>query len=286
MPVSCGRGLSSEKIASSPRDEELDPENAVAAEIVDDRARHVLRLRERRGGHRHRLPALPIVALLLAVADRRAEGDAVRRADGEQGDLIVEGDELLDDHPRPVAAHVGDGIVPGGVQLGLGRDRALALAGRGHDRLHHAGQAGVRRRRPAPPRGSRRSGSARCAGRASRRRASRIASRFIVVARGAGGRDDVPALGLQRDQLLGADRLDLGHDMIGPVLLDRGAQRGAVEHREDLARVGDLHRRRAGIGIAGDDIGAEPLGRDDELAAELARAEQQDFGGEGHAAGG
>ena len=59
--------------------------------------------------------------------------------------------------------------------------------------------------------------------------------------RGAGGGDDVPAFRLELDQLLGADRLDLGHDEVGPVRLDRAAQGGAVEHRDDLG----LRRRPA-----------------------------------------
>ena len=67
-----------------------------------------------------------------------------------------------------------------------------------------------------------------------------------------------------------------GTTMIGPVALDRLAKPVAVEHGEDLGLVGDLHGGRAGIGIAGDHIGAEPLGGDGELLAELARAEQQD----------
>ena len=83
---------------------------------------------------------------------------------------------------------------------------------------------------------------------------------------------------------LGADRLDLGDDIIGLVALDRGAQQFLVEHREDLGFVGDLHRRRAGIGVARDDIGAEALGRDGEFLAELARAEEEDLRGVRHRA--
>ena len=74
------------------------------------------------------------------------------------------------------------------------------------------------------------------------------------------------------------DRLDLGDDEVGAMLLDRRAQRRAVEHREDFARVGDLHRRRVVVAVAGDDPAAEPLGGDGEFAAELARAEQHEGG--------
>src|SRR3546814_6260393 len=72
-----------------------------------------------------------------------------------------------------------------------------------------------------------------------------------------------------------ADRLDLGDDMIGTVLFDRGAQRVAVEHRKNLKRVGDLHRGRTGIAVTRDDMAAEALRRNHEFAAELARAEQR-----------
>jgi hypothetical protein len=43
----------------------------------------------------------------------------------------------------PVAAHSRDGIVPRLAQAGRAFDRALALAGGGHDRLDDAGKAGV-----------------------------------------------------------------------------------------------------------------------------------------------
>ena len=281
MPVSCGRGLSSEKIARVAGNEEFDPEYAVAAEIVDDRRSHGLRFAERLGRHRHRLPALAIIAKLLAVADRRAEEDAVAGAHGEQGDLVIEGDELLDDHPRPVAAHIGDRIGPRRVEIGGVADRALAFARRRHDRLHDAGQAGMRggvmHLLEALGEAVKRGREAQFLG---GERADRVAVHRHL--RGAGGRDDDPALGLQRLQFLGPDRLDLRHDKIRPVRFDRSAQRRAVEHRENRGGIRHLHRRRAGIGIAGDDKSAEPLGGDGEFAAELAGAEQQDLGGEGH----
>ena len=99
----------------------------------------------------------------------------------------------------------------------------------------------------------------------------------------ADGATRQPSL-LQLGQRRGVDRLDLGDDDVGLVLLDRGAERLAVEHREDLERVGHLHRRRIGVAVAGDHPAAEPLGGDGEFAAELARAEQHQ-GGEIHGCG-
>ena len=42
--------------------------------------------------------------------------------DGEQGDLVVEIDELLDDYPRTVAAHIVAGVIPRGFQIGSAID--------------------------------------------------------------------------------------------------------------------------------------------------------------------
>ena len=108
--------------------EELDPEQSVPAEVVDHLVRHLLRLRKRGLAHAVRLPALLVVAAFLPVADRRAEGDATGMPDGQQRDLVIEVDKLLDDHPRPVAAHIGDRIVPRGLQPSFVLHRALALA--------------------------------------------------------------------------------------------------------------------------------------------------------------
>src|SRR5687768_7061176 len=66
--------------------------------------------------------------------------------------------------------------------------------------------------------------------------------------------------------------------MVRPVLLDRDPQRLAVEHRKNLAGVGDLHRRCVGVAVAGDDLAAEPLGGNGKFLAELARAKQHEGG--------
>ena len=84
---------------------------------------------------------------------------------------------------------------------------------------------------------------------------------------------------LELGQRGGVDRLDLGDDDVRLVLLDRFAQRRAVEHRKDLERIGDLHRRRILVAVAGDQPAAEPLGGDRELPAQLAGAEQHQSGG-------
>ena len=92
-------------------------------------------------------------------------------------------------------------------------------------------------------------------------------------------RRDAPPFLLELGQGRGVDRLDLRNDHVRLVLLDRFAERRAVEHREHLERVGDLHRGRILITVAGDHPAAEPLGGDRELPAQLAGAEQHQSGG-------
>ena len=70
--------------------------------------------------------------------------------------------------------------------------------------------------------------------------------------------------------------------MVGAVLFDRGTQRVAIEHRENLGFVGDLHRGRAGVTVAGDHMAAEPFCRNDELAAKLTGTEQENLCSGGH----
>ena len=164
---------------------------------------------------------------LLAVADRRAEGHARAAAHGEQRDLVVEGDELLDDHPCPVAAHVGDGIVPrGGDGLGLAH-RALPLARRGHDGLYDE-------RKSDACGGGGEFLAARCIfeGRSFQAEFARgkVADGIAVhrQLRRARRGDDVEALCFDLGEDFGTDRLDLGHDVVGLVPFDCGAQRVAV----------------------------------------------------------
>ncbi len=117
----------------------------------------------------------------------------------------------------------------------------------------------------------------------ARRRQPQIVCRKIAdgiavhrqLRRARGGHDG-EALAFQFLQHRSADRLDLRHDVVGPMPLDRVAQLVAVEHREHLARIGHLHGGRVVVGVAGHDIGAQPLGRNNEFAPQFARTEQQD----------
>src|SRR5690348_15297489 len=93
--------------------EEFYSEDAMTAERLHNLARLEPRRLERFEGDGRRLPALAIIAEILPMPDRGAEEDSILGRDGEQGDLAVELHEFLDDHPRPVTAHLFDGMVPG-----------------------------------------------------------------------------------------------------------------------------------------------------------------------------
>ena len=75
-------------------------------------------------------------AAFLPVADGRAEDHAVAGADREQGDLVIEIDEGLDDHPLAVAAHAGHDL-PGDLPQREAPSHAAAQLA--------AGRANVRR---------------------------------------------------------------------------------------------------------------------------------------------
>ena len=255
-------------------DEEFDPENAVPAKRIDDLARLVAGRQQGAVGDCGGLPAFAIIAGFLAVADRRAEQYPVLGRHGQQGDLAVEIDKFLDDHPRPVAAHVGDRIIPRRAQFLGGLGGALALAARAHHRLDHARQAD---RRPPPrplPRGFRRSRYLDVTSPSSRAAKSRMPSRFMVsctaLAEGATRQPSASSLASAAVSIASIS----GTMTSGLCALTAALQRLAVEHREHFERIGDLHRGRIGIAVAGDDAAAEALGGNGEFAAQLARAEQ------------
>src|SRR5581483_4982176 len=110
-------------------DEQLHAEHAAAAERGGDLGRDLLRLPQGDGRHRVRLPGLAIVAVDLQVADGLAEAGAPGVAHRQQGDLVVEGNEALDDDAPGAGAAAGLGIGPGPGDLVFRLHRALALAG-------------------------------------------------------------------------------------------------------------------------------------------------------------
>ena len=266
--------------------EQLDAEQAAAAQRGGDLAGDVLGPGQGGGAHRLRLPALDIVSLHLPVADRGAEVglDLARRADGadgQQGDLEVEVDAALDDDQRRLHATSGEGVIPGRADVGRRLDIGLALSRRAHHRLDEAGVADRRRA------GLQRLAAAReriGAGRQAEVLGGQPADALAVHGQlgGAGGRDaDGVAGRFHLGQHLGGDGLDLRHDQVRALQRDDGLQRRRVGHGHDVAAVRHLHGRGVGVAVDADHLDPQPLQRDGHFLAELAAAQQHHAGGVG-----
>ena len=76
---------------------------------------------------------------------------------------------------------------------------------------------------------------------------------------------------------LGSDRLHFWYDDVRLMLRDHRIQGLAVQHVDDLAAIGHLHRRGPFVGVDSDDRLAVPLEGDDHFFAEFAGAEEEDF---------
>ncbi len=258
-------------------DEQFDAEQPASAEGLGHCPGDPLGLGQGLRAHRLRLPGLVVVALDLAVTDRRAESGAVDVAHGEQSDLVVEIDEALDDHPALAGAPAFLGIVPGRLQVVGAFQDALALARRTHDRLHHAGVADALDATAVVLEGI---GEVIGRGRQAEFLGSQPADTLAVHGqlRGAGGGHHGVAFGLQLDQGGGGDGLDLGHDVVRLLLLDHRAQGGAVEHADHVAAMRHLHGRRVAIAIDGDHFATQALQLDGDFLAQLAGATEKDAG--------
>ena len=219
------------------------------------------------------LEALAVVAALLDMADRRAEErGAVLLRDGEQRDLAVEGDELLDDEFADVAAAAAAPVFPGVFQFVGGAHQRLPFARGGHQRLDDA--------RETDPRGGgfqlvERPGVKVLCGFQPQLFGGQVADRLAVHREVdcTRARHDLDAPLLAGVEPFGTDRLDFGNDDVWIMLRHDGFQSVAVEHVEDLAGVGHLHGRCACIRVAGHHVLSQPLGGDHELLAQFSGAQ-------------
>ncbi len=134
--MGAGRNLAEKHLVAP--DEKLDAENAVAAQRIGDDLRLPLGLGQRLGSHGHRLRRFVVITLDLDVADGGAETRAAHRAHRQQGYLVVEGNEFLDDYLVCRAPGSFNGILPGRLDVRGIPDDALSLAGGTHGRLDHA----------------------------------------------------------------------------------------------------------------------------------------------------
>src|SRR6266536_1066113 len=124
-------------------DEKLDAEDAAAAEIGGHPTGDVVRAGNRRRGHRLWLPRLHVVAMRLHMTDRLAKkgpdgAGFVRRANREQGDLVVESDEAFDDYAAATHPARAFRVLPCRGDLGLRAYQRLTFARGGHHGLHNA----------------------------------------------------------------------------------------------------------------------------------------------------
>ncbi len=209
--------------------EELDAEDASAAEGVGDLFCHLLRLCEELGLHLCGDPALMVVAIDLMVAYGRAEErGAVELLDCEECDLVVELDEALDYDLFGVATAALCGY-PGVVDL-VGRlDVGLAFAGRGHEWFDDAGNAYGVDGLSEFVFGSR----VLVFGGAEAKVACGEVADSPAVHRDVGclgGGDDLNALLLVGYESFGAYGLDFGNDDVRFVLSDDSVEFVAVEH--------------------------------------------------------
>ncbi|MEA3220435.1 MAG: hypothetical protein OZX49_01543 [Immundisolibacter sp.] len=266
--------------------EQLHAKNAAPAERLRDAPGDVLRPGQGGVAHELRLPAFHVIAVHLTVADRLAKagfGVAVhaQAAHRQQRDFVVERNLLLDDQARLTHPAGVQRVLPGPFQFrGLLYPR-LALAGRGHDRLHETGEPDVGRR-DAQLLQAVDEGVAR--GRQAQFLGGQAADAFAVHGqlRGAGGGNDLgQAVGFDLHQHVGGYGLDLRHDEGRPLALDQRPQRGAVGHVDHMRAVRHLLAGRVRIAVHRDGLHAQALQGDDDFLAELAGAQQHDAGGIG-----
>ena len=273
-------------LAGRAAEEELHAEQAGTAQVVGDGLGHGLGGGQLGGADRRGLPAALVVAPLLQVTDRRTEqGGPLPLLHREQGDLQLERQELLHDHPGAGSPRPGQRPLPGGGDAFGALHHALALAGGAHHRLHHHGPAqgrcGGGQLSGAPGVGEAGGAQAQLPG-------GQIADAVAVHGhrRGPGGGDHGDALGFQFGQGIHRQGLDLRDHQVRPVPPHHGLQGPGVAHRHNLSQIRHLHGRGAGVAIHGDHPAAQPLGGDGHLLAQLAAAQQHQGWREGAGHGG
>ncbi|MNJ16539.1 hypothetical protein D3C77_108020 [compost metagenome] len=265
--VGAGRDLAEPHLVAS--DEQLHPEQAMATQGLDHLGGDLFGAGQRQLAHRLGLPGFAVVTVFLTMAYGIAEVDAVHGAHGEQGYLVLEGDEAFDYHLATAGAPPLLGIGPALVQPGKIAQQALALAGGAHHGFHHAGQAygldGGNELLLALGEAVGGGGEAQLFG-------GEPADPLPVHGElgGAGvGHDPDPFL-LKLCQGIGGDGFNLGDDEVGLDLGHQGAQGGPVEHVQHLGGVGDLHGGGIGVAVGGDHFYAKALQLDGDFLAEFA----------------
>src|SRR5690606_22888247 len=106
-----------------------------------DNGRDALRLRERGGAHRLRLPRLAIVAVHLQVTYRLAKARTSGMTHGEQRDLVIELHPSFHDHSPAASTTAFLSVTPRRQHIVPSAHDALSFAGRAHHGLDHTRHA-------------------------------------------------------------------------------------------------------------------------------------------------
>ena len=189
-------------------------------------------------------------------------------SDGEQGELRLEVNKLLNDDFLHVAPSLFHRLAECLFQFSIVMDIALAVTAGRHQRLHDTRETnfvgstlelveglGVEIFRRAQTELAR----------------GQVADGPTVhgVVDGTGRRHHLDTLLLKLKQALSTNGLNLGYNNVRLVLIDHSLQCIAVEHGKDLSLVGHLHGRGIIVAVAGNDILASTHGGYHKLLAQF-----------------
>ena len=209
------------------------------------------------------------------MADRCTEERvSVLLTHGQQGDLQIELQELLDDHPGRGAPGTAEGRVPRLLQPIGAAHHALTFPGGAHHGLHDHGPAQWLRDLHQLF-GAGRVGESRCP---QSQFSSGEITDSVPVHRHSGGSgrgDHRGALLFQLSQGRHGQGFDLRDHHIRSMSADHLQQIVRIRHRQHFGHIRHLHRRSIGIAVAGDHPTTESLGRDRNLLPKLSASKQQ-----------
>ena len=191
-------------------------------------------------------------------------------AHGELRDLVIEINKALHNHLTGSRAPAFLRVLPCGLDVRLGLERALPLAAARHDRLHHARQSN--------PFDGRQKFLLRCGKFKGRRAQPQLLRRqppdaFAIHCKlrsPRSGDDFRQPFRLNRCQRIRRNRLHLRHHKMRFFLLDHRPQCIAIKHRYHMRAIRHLHRWRVGVGVHCNHFHAVALQLDDHFLAQLA----------------
>ena len=270
--VRTGRHLAEQHLIAT--DEQLHAEDTVTTQRTRNLASDLLSLSDRDVAHRLRLPRLAVVAINLVMTNGFEHGGTARVTNGEQCNLVVELNETLNDHATCTGTTTLLSNGPRALDLLLRVANTLTVTRRAHHGLNDAGRTDLLHRSLEL--------LARCSKAIGRGGQAQLlgsqTTDTLAVHRepsGFGSGDYVVALFLQLDQSGGSNSLDFGNDVVGFLCLDNLAQAIAVEHRQHIRTMCDLHCGGISILIQRNDLDTVTLQFDGNLLAKLTRTAKQ-----------